>query len=249
MIKVIFSHLIFFSFAFLVAKKFNKISIVDLFWSLGLMLPLFYLYFYFKRPFHFYQLITSALVIAWGLRLFFYLYFRTKGKGDDPRYLAMVKRKNWGWKQIYFGVFIAQGIFSLIIGIPFYFWRWSFPSYVNDRYFWMGFILALLGFFLESYADFSLGKFKSEPKNSGKLCTVAPWSWSRHPNYLGELMFWWGIWIISLSFHPVAAIAGIVSPLLLSYLIIFVTGIGPKEKALEKYPEFVAYKLKVRKFL
>jgi steroid 5-alpha reductase family enzyme len=246
MLLVFLSHFLFFNFAFLVAKKNNKISIVDLFWSLALMLPIFYLYFFFNTRFDFYKTTASILVFAWGLRLFFYLYFRSNGKGDDPRYLAMVERKKWGWKQIYGGVFIAQGIFSLIIGLPFYFWRNG--ASVNERHFWVGFILALGGFLLESYADFSLGKFKNNPKNKGKLCSVAPWNWSRHPNYLGEILFWWGIWIISVSFN-LMAVVGIISPLLLSYLIIFVTGIGPKEKSLEKYPEFLEYKKRVRKFL
>jgi steroid 5-alpha reductase family enzyme len=246
MLAVLISHFLFFNIAFFLAIKFNKISIVDLFWSLGLMLPLLYLYLYFGIDFDLYKMIASVLVFTWGLRLFTYLLARSKGKGDDPRYLAMVKRNNWGWKQIYTSVFMAQAIFSLIIGIPFYFWQTS--SSINKLLFYLGFILALKGLVLESYADFTLGKFKNDPRNIGKLCTIAPWSWSRHPNYLGELLFWWGIWIISVSFNQMAVVA-IISPLLISYLIIFVTGIGPKEKAMEKYPEFLEYKSRVRKFL
>jgi len=246
MIYVLLSHFLFFTMAFVVSKYFNKICIIDLFWPLGLMLPLLYLIIFFKVSFNFYQCLGAFLVMLWGLRLFFYLFLRSKGKPDDPRYLAMKNRNQWDWKDLYFKIFIGQGIFSILIAVPFYFWIESID--VNVILFKVAFTLSLVGLWLEAFADYSLGEFKKEIKNKGKLCMVPPWNFSRHPNYLGELMFWWGVWLMSVSFNS-SAIWSVVSPLLLTYLIFFVTGIGPKEKSLEKYPEFIEYKKRVRKIL
>jgi predicted DCC family thiol-disulfide oxidoreductase YuxK/protein-S-isoprenylcysteine O-methyltransferase Ste14 len=96
-------------------------------------------------------------------------------------------------------------------------------------------ILWLGGFFLESIADYQLLRFKQNASNRGQLLTTGLWSYVRHPNYLGEIVQWWAIWVISSNRFLV------ISPLLITILIVKVSGIAPLEAKMKKHVGFANY--------
>jgi steroid 5-alpha reductase family enzyme len=104
-----------------------------------------------------------------------------------------------------------------------------------------------MGFFFESVSDYQLLRFMQNPLNQGKLMKYGLWKYSRHPNYFGEVCMWWGFFLITAS--VVWGLSGIISPLTITILLLFFTGVPWVEKVLEKHPEFAEYKRKTSIFI
>jgi steroid 5-alpha reductase family enzyme len=114
----------------------------------------------------------------------------------------------------------------------------------------LGIVVFLFGFFFETVGDLQLSRFiekkKLNKKLRGKVLEEGLWKYSRHPNYFGEVTQWWGLWIIALNVSY--GVFGIISPLLITSLILFVSGIPLLEKNKEGDPEFEKYKKRVSVF-
>jgi steroid 5-alpha reductase family enzyme len=180
------------------------------------------------------------LITIWAIRLFFHLLQRYN-KFADNRYDQLTK--NWSKLrqiQIFLKIFILQGLLTGIIILP----ALAGMTRLNDfrkptviSYIFV--ILWLIGFLLESLADFQLAEFIEE-KNKSKICVEGLWSICRHPNYLGELIMWWSIYLIVVTAYPDLWLT-IISPLLITYLIIKKSGINlidqefAKNKAYQNY--------------
>ncbi len=184
-------------------------------------------------------LIVNALITAWGLRLFIHIYFRNKGPAEDFRYKELKK----GWKKhfylnLYFKVFFLQGLILYIVALPIL-WIHAQPEAVSPQLLGIVLPIWLIGFGLETLADWQLTLFKKDPSNKGQLLTRGVWSYVRHPNYLGEIVQWWAIWFMTI-FLPFGW-ALIVSPLLITFLIVSVSGVRPLEEKMKNNPEFKLY--------
>lgn len=178
------------------------------------------------------------LVSIWGIRLSYYLFKRNHGKPEDIRYTEMRK----GWKDnhylnAYYRVFILQMILALLIMIPIYPLAISL-NFTYGTLFYIGLSVWIIGFLFEAIGDFQKSKFKSNPDNNGKICRVGLWKYTRHPNYFGEVTLWWGFWI---SMMPQVPVWTIIGPLLISFLILKVSGIPMLEKSKKNDPEFQRY--------
>jgi steroid 5-alpha reductase family enzyme len=104
----------------------------------------------------------------------------------------------------------------------------------------IGIIVWLVGFFFEAVSDYQLFEFTKNPANKGKLMKYGLWHYSRHPNYFGEVVMWWGIFLIALNV-PYGYLA-LISAGTITFLLLFVTGIPWVEQALAKNPEYPEYK-------
>lgn len=104
-----------------------------------------------------------------------------------------------------------------------------------------------IGFYLESLADLQLYQFKSNSENNGRLLTKGVWGLSRHPNYLGEMIMWWSVAIISVS--DLSSIWVLVAPFFLTIMIYKVTGVKLMEKKLKGYEGYIDYMRKTRAVL
>ena len=192
------------------------------------------------------SLITAMLVSVWGIRLAWHIHSRNKGKGEDYRYLAW--RNEWGkWFLLrsYFQVFILQGIFLFIIILPVLFINKSEDTPII----WLdilGIIIWMIGFYFEAVGDAQLIRFKNNPNNQGKLLQEGLWSLTRHPNYFGEVVQWWGIGFIALAVQ--GGWMGLIGPLTITYLILKVSGIPMLEKNMQSHPDFKNYKEKTNAF-
>ena len=99
-----------------------------------------------------------------------------------------------------------------------------------------------LGWLWETIADAQLYRFKKSPANEGRILRTGLWRYSRHPNYFGETLVWWGIFIISISiFHPVASLVNILSPVTITWLLTKVSGVPMAERNYKNDPEFQNY--------
>jgi steroid 5-alpha reductase family enzyme len=104
----------------------------------------------------------------------------------------------------------------------------------------IGFLLWLAGFIFEAVGDAQMARFKADPANKGKVMRAGLWAFTRHPNDFGETLMWWGIYAITLS--PPGSAWTIISPLLITFLLLKVSGVTLQEKAmLEKGPEYREY--------
>ena len=104
----------------------------------------------------------------------------------------------------------------------------------------IGVLVWIFGFFFESVGDAQLAKFIKDPVNKGKLMQQGLWRYTRHPNYFGEVTQWWGIWLIALSVSH--GLLGIIGPITITILILFVSGIPLLEKKYTSRADFEEYK-------
>lgn len=231
-------------FLFALKKRIN--SIADIAWGLGFVLIAFFTLMAFSN-YSGRQLLVTLLTAIWGLRLTGHIVVRNWGKEEDPRYQEW--RKQWGNRQLlysYTHVFLLQGTLMLIISLPIIAIN-STPSSKLNMVDFIGLTLWLIGFAWEVIGDRQLANFLKNPANKGLIMQTGLWRYTRHPNYFGESLMWWGIFII--SFAQTHSLSLIISPLLITYLLVFVSGIPLAEKQLEKNKGFAEYKRKTSSFI
>lgn len=221
-------------FAAALAKKDN--SIVDMAWGGGFIM-IAGLTFFLQPGFTSRQLLVTLLVTLWGLRLLVHIAFRNRGRGEDFRYAKW--RKEWGrWfiARSYFQIYMLQGIFMLVIAYPIIFTNASNREGIGVLQ-GLGTVIWLTGFFFEAVGDAQLTRFKRDQANKGKIMTRGLWTYSRHPNYFGEVMMWWGIFVITLP----EGWTTMVSPILITFLLLRVSGVTMLEKKYKGRSDFEDY--------
>ncbi len=181
--------------------------------------------------------IVNILVTLWGMRLAFHLYIRNRKREEDFRYQTLKLRwgKNFNFR-LFVEVFLLQGCILYVIALPI---MWIHIHRLPGHILWLTSPLWLAGFALETIADLELALFKKDPSKAGKLLTTGVWGYVRHPNYLGELIQWWAIWLMA-AFLPFGW-ALVISPLLLTFLIVHISGVKPLEEKFLQHAEFKEY--------
>jgi len=235
----------FFAF-FLIGTALESNSIVDIGWGAGFVL-IAWLLLLLRLPASLPEYLMTLLVTLWGVRLYLHITRRSRGKGEDFRYAAF--RKAWGkWvvPRAFLQVYMLQGMFMLAISLPFV----LKPDVVAPpRMAWLlaGILVFALGFVFEVTGDKQLSDFLHNPDSKGKLMTQGLWRYTRHPNYFGEATLWWGIFMIALS-NGVSILA-IISPITITLLLLFVSGVPMLEKAMKDRPGYAAYAAKTSVFI
>lgn len=186
------------------------------------------------------QWLSLLLVTAWGIRLAGHIFLRKRGEGEDFRYRQW--RDEWGssfvWRS-FLQIFMLQGAVIFLISLPALLVI-NQPGGAFGLLDLAGVVIWLFGFGFESIGDWQLLHFKNNPKNRGRIIQSGLWRYTRHPNYFGEAVLWWGLFLIALKV-PYGAVA-IISPLLIDFLLLKVSGIPMLEAKYAKNPEFAAYK-------
>lgn len=186
------------------------------------------------------QFLVAILITIWGTRLSWHIYRRNRGKPEDYRYANW--RQKWGRTFVlrsYFQIFLLQGFSMFLILMPslLVLRVRSGRLTVLEA---LGLLVWLTGFFFEAVADWQLRRFKQNPENRGRIITGGLWKYSRHPNYFGESIMWWGIFLIALD-TPLGWL-GIISPLTITLLLTMVSGIPLLEKKYRGQPDFETYR-------
>lgn len=245
-VQVALVILIYFSIVFVVAQVLENNSIVDSFWGPGFLVVAL---FTFIRSDHrgLRAIVVTGLVAIWAIRLFMHITIRNWNKPEDYRYINM--RKRWGTQfprlKAYLNVFVFQGLMLFIISLPITVANSSANQSLGPLA-WLGIALWILGFYFESVGDAQLKEFKSKAENKGKIMTEGLWSYTRHPNYFGEATMWWGIFLIALT--ALSQLWLIISPGLISYLLMFVSGVPLLEIKYKDRPDFIEYSKRTNKF-
>ncbi|MFO7945138.1 MAG: DUF1295 domain-containing protein [Anaerolineales bacterium] len=224
-------------------------SIVDVFWGFGFVITGWIYSALNPRGFDGRKIFIMLLVFIWGMRLTIHIYLRNREKGEDYRYKAWREEagRSWWWKS-FFKVFLLQGFLMWIISAPLL--AAQIPAQPHHFTFLdiLGTAVWGIGFYFEAIGDYQLSQFKSDPDNEGKLLTSGLWRFTRHPNYFGDSLQWWGFYLIAANTWLGAAT--IFSPILMTYLLIRVSGVALLEKDLaENKPGYEEYMEKTNAFL
>jgi steroid 5-alpha reductase family enzyme len=221
-------------FLIAIIKKDN--SIVDIAWGLGFVVVAWWQYFYHPHP---YSSILTAVVTLWGVRLGTYLFFRNWSEGEDWRYKQM--RENWKGNlaiNSYFRVFILQGTVLFVISLVLM-QQPDENTFLPSFIFYLGIGIFAIGFLWETIADFQLKQFKAKSENKGKFMQSGLWKYSRHPNYFGEMLVWWGIYLFTTTYGTWYLF--FISPLTITFFLLRVSGIPFLKKKQSKSPKYAKY--------
>lgn len=221
-------------------------SIVDIFWGLGFVLITWFIFTvsqgYLPR-----KQLVATLVTIWGVRLALHIGIRNWGKREDFRY-AKWREENgprWWWFS-FFQVFLLQGVLMWILSAPLIVAQTSgFPAILTPLDM-IGVSIWIVGFLLEAIGDLQLMLFKSNPSNRGKLLTSGLWKYTRHPNYFGEAVIWWGYYAIALASGGWWTIF---SPILMTYLLLKVSGVAMLERTMKTKPGYEEYMRRTNAFI
>jgi steroid 5-alpha reductase family enzyme len=215
-------------FVWLCARKIKNGGVVDIFWSYNF--PVIAIILYFLAPGWETRLILiCGMVIIAGGRLGTHLIQRVLAhlREEEPRYAQL--RKEWApdAEKKFFFFFQFQGISNVILAVPFFAIAMNTKVGLNG-FEWAGFILWFISVTFEAMADRQLAAFKKDPANKGKVCDTGLWYYSRHPNYFFEWLMWVSYFIFALG-SPYGWL-GIISPAVILYLLLKVTGIPATEE-------------------
>lgn len=193
------------------------------------------------------KILVLVLLAAWALRLFWHVGRRNLShKQEDVRYAKW--RREWGatavWRS-YLQVFVLQALILYVFLLPVFF-IFSSPAQPLGALSVVGVICWLIGLFFEAVGDEQLRRFKSDPANKGKLMTTGLWSWTRHPNYFGEVLLWWGVWLIAVELP--GAWWTVIAPVGVTFLILRVSGVSMLEELMRSRPGYAEYEKRTSVF-
>jgi steroid 5-alpha reductase family enzyme len=188
------------------------------------------------------QTLLAVMVGLWGMRLALYLAKRNLGHGEDWRYKAMRKKKGKN-----FGIISLVTVFGLQGALM---WTVSLPVIIGNAddspgvgpIAVMGILLWIVGLTFEAVGDYQLAKFKKDPANATKVMDKGLWSLTRHPNYFGDALLWWGIGIVGAETGT--GIFGFIGPVVMTFFLLKISGVPMLERSLsrrrEGYADYVA---------
>ena len=231
---------------YLRSEMIKNMSIVDIGWGIGFVLLAISSYLYGGGgPL---AMLVTVLVIIWGVRLSGHIGARNHDKGEDPRYAEW--RKAWG-KYVsirsLLQVFFLQGFLMTIVVSPVVMVNLFTPNREIGLIAILGALIWLKGFSFEAIADLQLLAFKRKKSNKGKVFSQGLWKYSRHPNYFGEAVQWWGIFVISAS--VVGWQSAIIGPLLITILLLRVSGVTLLEQRYRGNRAYREYQRRTSSFI
>lgn len=233
---------------FLVGVLTRNHTFVDTAWGLSFIIVA-HVTFWMQKEHTLLHWLVLVMVTLWGVRLFTHIITRTVGKAEDLRYQAM--RKNMEKQKSallasYLRVYVLQGFLALFIATPVIMINTLTPNALSPWY-PLGIVVWLVGFLFEVVSDRQLKTFLSKKQNEGHLMMSGLWKYSRHPNYFGESLLWWGIFLIALTFE--GGWTSFFGPLLLTFLLLKISGVPPAERLMKNLPCFDAYKSSTNVFI
>jgi steroid 5-alpha reductase family enzyme len=230
---------VFFSALWMASLALRNAGIVDVFWGPGLVL-VGWLYFAFGGAASQRGLLVCLLVTIWGVRLALHIAVRNAGQGEDFRYAAWREQSasSFWWVSL-FKVFLLQAVVLWIVSAPLMLAQSGGSSSRLGVFDGIGIALWAVGFAFEAVADWQLLRFKRDPANSGLVMRSGLWRLSRHPNYFGETLLWWGIGLIGLAGGGPLSLVG---PALLTFLLLKISGVAMLDRGMvERRPAYAEY--------
>jgi len=168
------------------------------------------------------QIANTVMVAIWAVRLSCFLFNRVLKAGEDRRFREIKKNP-----PLFLFTWMLQGVWVFSSGLAVYITnvRSYDPENEIDASMVIGWIVFAFGFILENVADFQKSRWRAKPENKGKWIDVGVWSICQHPNYMGEMLLWLGIYVSNVSSYEGWEHIGVISPLFTFALIRFVSGV------------------------
>ena len=223
---------------FIVSLIYKRNDVADIGWGGGFIAIGIFLVVYFPTALQ--SWIVYLLTFIWGIRLLVYLFVRNRGKVEDFRYRAW--REAWGkhfYLRSFLQVFLLQGFFMWLISMLLQVAAIAKTSEGSAACL-LGAVLWIVGFYFQAVGDAQLRAF-SKIKQPGAIMQSGLWKYSRHPNYLGEILMWWGLGII--VFPLPLGWLGLLGPLTITWLLMAVSGVPMLEKKYRNDTAYQQYKL------
>lgn len=230
------------SLAWFLGSARRDVSVVDIFWGLGFV-GCVWLYHFLGEGDATRRTVVALAVSAWGCRLSWHIFRRTLGQGEDRRYAAIRARNGRHfWWSSFFTVFQLQAALIWIISLPLlYSQRSDRPFGALDL---VGGAVFVTGLLFESIADRQLQRFRDDPSTRGEVLDRGLWRYSRHPNYFGDALVWWGLFLMA---PPNPWI--LVSPVAMTWFLRRVSGVPLLEASLSKTrPGYADYAARTNTF-
>ncbi|MFJ2900438.1 DUF1295 domain-containing protein [Streptomyces sp. NPDC087218] len=193
------------------------------------------------------RLLVTAATAVWGLRLAAHIAHRSRGHGEDPRYTALLDKAP-GNRTLYAlrTVYLGQAALVWLISLPVQ--AASYSSAPLDALAYCGLALWAAGLAFEAVGDHQLARFKADPANRGRIMDRGLWAWTRHPNYFGDSLVWWGLYLlVCTAWQP--ALAVLLSPVLMPLLLTVGSGKRLLEKHMAHRPGYAEYAARTSGFL
>ena len=229
---------------FIISLLIKRNDIADIAWGMGFVGVVIFLFITQVQTLQ--SNIVYILTLIWGIRLAIHIGFRTKGKPEDFRYKKW--RDEWGKYFVlrsYLQVYLLQGFFMWIISVPIIVVAMAQNQAISP-FILAGSIVWLIGFVFESIGDYQLMLFIKHKQNKSDIMQTGLWKYTRHPNYFGEVLVWWGIFIMVLPLQY--GIWTIISPITISFLLLYVSGIPMLEAKYKDNLAFQDYKKRTSSF-
>lgn len=234
-----------------IAQRTQDPSFVDAFWAFGITLSALISFAAGSAPLE-QRLLMTGLCLVWGLRLGLHLFWRWRHEGVDRRYANLIQSvtNNRGWsfaRTTAVFIFLPQAVLLWMTALPVQLGQFA-PQESVALLKWTGLGFALFGLTFEALADEQLRRFKADQNNTGRVMDTGLWAWSRHPNYFGEAIFWWGMYLIAAqTWLGAASIAG---PAFLTFTLMRWSGVPLLEKDITKHrPAYAQYASQVSAFI
>ncbi|MGW7354612.1 DUF1295 domain-containing protein [Streptomyces sp. NPDC054784] len=195
------------------------------------------------------RLLLTVLTAVWGLRLSLHIAWRSRGKGEDPRYARMLGRSGIRHPALraLLLVYLPQAALVWLISLPVQAGQYAgTPSGAALAVAVAGAAVWCVGLFFEGVGDFQLARFTADPAHRGQVMDRGLWRLTRHPNYFGDFCVWWGLYLVAAAGlvdagHPGVAALGLPAPALMSYLLIAGSGKRLLERHMADRSGFAAY--------
>ncbi len=225
----------------LLSVQLGDVSFIDSFWAFGFVIVAWITFILAEDGAPARKLLLLAITTVWGLRLGLYLFLRWRREGPDKRYVALLNKAGDRRHQVSLtSVFLLQGVLLWIVSLPVQLGQIpSAPALGLLAY--AGAALSAVGVAFESIGDWQLTRFKKDPASAGKVLDKGLWRYTRHPNYFGDACVWWGLFLIAAETGG-AALASVIGPLVLTFLLVKWSGAALLERRLKRSrPEYEAY--------
>lgn len=225
----------YFMLFFVVAQILKDNSIVDIGWGPGFAVIVWVTFFVEPSTG---GLVIPILVTIWAARLFFHISLRNIGKGEDYRYVAM--RESWGNHVVlnaWLRVFMLQGVLQYIVALPL---SGRGQSLNNTMLMIIGLFIFIVGLFFETVGDAQLKAFVKTRTSKEQIIQTGLWKYTRHPNYFGDALVWWGVFLVTLAYG--APYWTVIGPVVMTVLLRFVSGVPYLERRYQDHDNYQAYK-------
>jgi steroid 5-alpha reductase family enzyme len=221
--------LIFFTILWGLSLRLQNTSVAETGWGLG-VLVIGLTYYFTGAGYPLRAQLTLVLLAIWAFRLAAHLGLRMRLEGEDYRHVKWREEfeEQW-WYVSYVRVFLMQAVLAWAVSLPVYFSIVSLRPPSLTLFDYLGVLMFLIGLGFETVGDEQLRRFRGDRANKGKVLDAGLWRYTRHPNYFGEVLLWWGFGFIGLA---TGGVPGLLGPAIFTYMLIYVSGMMPLESTL-----------------